>query len=415
MSGKLSKYSRGVYNVKSIIDKEKLEKLLSELISIYSPYLKEEEMMNYIFGWFRERNLPAEFQRYSEDRILSYKGINVIGRLKGNRPGPVILLNGHADTVEKTSDWSTDPLKAHISNGRLYGLGALDMKAGVAAIMLAIEAFYNNHKEFAGEVIYTIVSDEEGPYGLGTDAVILDGLADDADCAIVTEPSSGFTGEEFPVLCLGARGGYNYTVYLKGKASHAANPEKGINAISEASKLIVELEKSELIEDDKLGKGDIAVISIEGGGAACSVAELASFTVFRHVVRGETKEYLIKEVHKAAERAGIRAEIKVVFRDSPHRLNDGFMPYVIDEDNHYTTILQNSIEEVTGRKAAIDYFSSIGDFNYLGTRLKIPTFVFGPSGDNFHSSDEYVEIDSVVKTSEVIYNFLERMLVANNL
>lgn len=400
--------------MESIIDKEKLEKLLSELISIYSPYLKEEEIMNYIFSWFRERNIPVEFQRYSEDRILKYKGTNVVGRLKGNREGPVILLNGHADTVEKTSDWSSDPLKSHIENGRLFGLGALDMKAGVAAIMIAVEAFWKNHRDFAGEIIYTIVSDEEGPYGLGTDAVILDGLADDADCAIVAEPSSGFTGEEFPVLCLGARGGYNYTVYIKGKASHAANPEKGINAISEASKLILELEKSDLVEDEKLGSGDIAVISIEGGGAACSVAEMASFTVFRHVVRGETKEYLIKEVHEAAKRAGIRAEIKVVFRDSPHSLNDGFMPYVIDEDNQYTNMLEQSIEEVTGRKTAIDYFSSIGDFNYLGTRLKIPTFVFGPSGDNFHSSDEYVEIESVVKTSEVIYNFLEKMLVTSN-
>lgn len=401
--------------MKEILDQKSVEKLLEDLISIYSPYLREEEIMRYIFKWFSSRNIPAELHEYSDHKILKYDGINVVGRLKGNREGPVILLNGHADTVEKTSGWSTDPLKPHIENGRLYGLGALDMKAGVAAIMLAIEAFYNNHKDFAGEVIYTIVSDEEGPYGLGTDAVILDGLADDAECAIVTEPSSGFSGKEFPVLCLGARGGYNYTVYLKGKASHAANPEKGINAISEASKLIVELEKSVLIEDEKLGRGDIAVISIEGGGAACSVAEMASFTVFRHVVRGETKDYLINEVHEAAKRAGIRAEIKVVFRDSPHNLNDGFMPYVIDENDHYATLLHRSIEEVTGRKAAIDYFSSIGDFNYLGTRLKIPTLVFGPSGDNFHSSDEYVELDSVLKTCEVIYDFLEKTLVTKNL
>lgn len=401
--------------MKEILNLASVEVLLSELVSIYSPYFREEEIMKYIFNWFKYRGIPAELHKYSDYKILKYDGINVIGRLKGDREGPIILLNGHADTVEKTSDWSSDPLKPHIKNGKLFGLGALDMKAGVAAIMIAIEAFHKNHKDFAGEIIYTIVSDEEGPYGLGTDAIILDGLADDADCAIVTEPSSGFTGEEFPVLCLGARGGYNYTVYLKGKASHAANPEKGINAISEASKLIVELEKSDLIKDEKLGRGDIAVISIEGGGAACSVAEMASFTVFRHVVRGETKEYLEDEVYEAAKRAGIRAEIKVAFRDSPHSLNDGFMPYVVDEDDHYTTMLQRSIEDVTGRKAAIDYFSSIGDFNYLGTRLKIPTFVFGPSGDNFHSSDEYVELESVVKTCEVIYNFLERMLVLNNL
>lgn len=394
----------------TIVDKEKLEKLLFELVSIYSPYLHEEEAMEFVYKWFTERGLSARYHRYSEDRILKYEGINVVGNIKGNKDGPRILLNGHVDSVEKTSGWSTDPLLPHRVGDRLYGLGSLDMKSGVVAIMMAVEAFYTRHKEFRGEIIYTIVSDEEGPYGLGTDAIILDGFADNADCAIVTEPSSGFTGEGFPTLCLGARGGYNYTVYLKGKSSHAADPEKGLNAISEASKLILELEKTQMITDEKLGKGDICIIKMEGGGAACSVAELASFTVFRHVVRGETKEYLIQEVEAAAKRAGVKAELKVVFRDSPHSLNDGFMPYVVDEDNEYSISFQKAIEEVTGKKPEFGYFSSIGDFNYLGTRLNIPTFVFGPSGENYHAADEYVNISSVVQTAEIIYRFLEMQL-----
>ncbi len=393
------------------IDKEKFEKLLSELISIYSPYLKEEEAMNYVFGWLKERNLPAEFHTYTEDRILKYKGINVVGSIKGDREGPVILLNGHVDTVEITDNWSTKPLSPIIENGRMFGLGALDMKAGVAAILMAVDAFNKKYKSFSGEVIYTIVSDEEGPYGLGTDAIILDGIADHADCAIVPEPSSGFLGTDFPTLCLGARGGWNYTVYLKGKAAHAANPEKGLNAINEAAKLISALEEITGIEDDQLGKGDLCVIKIDGGGAACSVAEGASFTVFRHVVRGETKEYLIKEVETAAQIANIKADIKIEFRDSPHSLNGGFMPYTVDEENIYTVILQDSIEEIVGRKAEIGYFSSIGDFNYLGTRLNIPTYVFGPSGKNYHSADEYVELDSAIKVSEIILRFLENTLL----
>lgn len=394
----------------SFIDREKIENLTTKLINIHSPYFKEEEVMNYIYNWFKQRDIPAEYHRYTEDRILNYKGINIVGSLKGNSNGPKVLLNGHADTVDIVDGWTNDPLKPIIIDDKLYGLGALDMKSGVAAIMIAVESFKNNIQDFNGEIIFTIVSDEEGPYGLGTDALILDGITDGVDVAIVPEPSSGFGGVDFPSLCLGARGGFNYTVSITGKSAHAANPEKGINAIVEASKLMIELEKSILITDDKLGKGDICIISSSGGGAACSVAEKASFTVFRHVVRGESKEYLIQEVMEAAKRANLKADVKVAFRDSPHSLNGGFEPYIVDEDNKYTKILQKSIANVTGSEAEISYFSSMGDFNYLGTRVNVPTFVFGPSGENYHSSDEYVNISSVVKTAEVIYDFLVRVL-----
>lgn len=394
----------------SVIDREKIEKLTSELIHIYSPYLKEDSIMEYVYNWFNERGLSARYHRYSEERILKYKGINVVGSLKGNSDGATVLLNGHVDTVYVSEGWTKDPLKPFRDGDKLYGLGALDMKSGVAAIMIAIEAFKNTVKDFKGEILYTIVSDEEGPYGLGTDALILDGITDNADVAIVPEPSSGFGGDDFPTLCLGARGGWNYTVNITGKTAHAATPEKGINAIVEASKLILELENTERISDDKLGKGDICIISASGGGAACSVAEKSSFTVFRHVVRGETKDYLIKEVMNAAKKANILGEINISFRDSPHSLNGGFEPYIVEKDNKYTKLLQESIAKVTGSEAKISYFSSIGDFNYLGTRANIPTFVFGPSGENYHTADEYVNISSVVKTSEVIYDFLVRTL-----
>lgn len=400
--------------MRSAIDKEKLEKLLSELISIYSPYLKEEKAMEFVLRWFEERGLPASYHKYSENRILNFKGINVVGSIKGDKKGPKVLLNGHIDTVQKTEDWTKDPLKSSREGDKLFGLGSLDMKSGVAAIMMAVEAFNKAYKSFAGEILYTIVSDEEGPYGLGTDALILDGITDDVDVAIVPEPSSGFTSKPFPVLCLGARGGWNYTVFIKGKSAHAANPKAGLSAIVEASKLILELKKMEGLFDSALGKGDLCIIGINGGGAACSVAEKASFTVFRHVVRGESKEYLVEEVLKAANNAGISAEIEIKFRDSPHSLNGGFHPYTVEEDNHYTLILKESIEEVVGEPTKIDYFSSIGDFNYLGTRVNVPTFVFGPSGENYHMKDEYVNFSSVVATADVIFRFLEKVLITQN-
>ncbi len=391
-------------NRKSIVD------LLSSLVEIYSPYLKEDTIMEFVYEWLAERNLPVEYRKYCENRILHFSGTNVIGRLKGSDPGPTILLNGHLDTVDISEGWTRNPLRPIIEGDRLYGLGSLDMKSGVAATMIAIEAFKNTVDEFNGEILYTFVSDEEGPYGLGTDALILDGITDNVDVAIVPEPSSGFTGVEFPCLCLGARGGWNYTVTILGKSAHAANPDKGINAILEASKLMLELKKTQLQKDDKLGTGDICIIGSEGGGAACSVADRASFTVFRHVIRGETRDYLRKEVEEAAKRANIQGTVSMAFRDAPHSANEGFEPYVIDEDNEYTKILENSIKDISGINPSIAYYSSIGDFNHISSRVKVPTFIFGAVGENFHGPNEYVNIDSVVKTSEVIYDFLIKVL-----
>ncbi|MBF8982760.1 M20/M25/M40 family metallo-hydrolase [Lutibacter sp. B2] len=397
--------------VKDYINRDRIIELLTKMVEIPSPYFHEEEIMNFTYSWLKERDLNSEFHRYEENKITNFKGINIVGRLKGKEKGPCVLLNGHLDTVNICEGWKEEPLKGTIEGNKLYGLGALDMKSGCAALLLAIEAFKNTVENFKGEIIYSFVSDEEGPYGLGTNAIIEDGLVDHVDVAIVTEPSSGFCGIDFPCICLGARGGYNYTVEFKGKAAHAANPEMGNSAVVDCAKVMLELKKSQMIEDPKLGKGSICIIESGGGGQACSVADKAFFTVFRHVVRGEDKAYLEKELYEAVKRANIKSEVKMKFRDGPSDESQGFEPYIVDEENLYTDKMVNSIQKTCNQKPKIAYFSSIGDFNYLGSRLKVPTFLFGPYGKNYHTANEYVEIDTVIKTGNVIYEFLVNTLV----
>lgn len=393
------------------IEREKVELLLGELISIHSPYFEEENIMKFVHQWLEKRALPAEYHHYEDKVVTKFKGLNVIGELN-QKPGKKVLINCHLDTVQICEGWTKAPLKPEIVGDRMYGLGALDMKSGAVAAMLAIEAFHKNVKSYKGSIVYHFVSDEEGPYGLGTNFIIHDHLIDDADVAIVPEPSAGFTGDAFPCLCLGARGGYAYTVEILGKSAHAANPDQGICAIEAASKIIMALKETDLIEDPHLGKGDICVLDIQGGGAACSVADKASFKVFRHIVNGEDKETLKGEIDEAVKRADVDVTYKVVFREAPTNDSEGFLPYTVDINNEYSKSFMDTIHDVTGKEATISYFSSIGDFCYIGSRLKIPTFVFGPSGENYHSPDEYVVIDDVVKTAQVIYEYLIKILEA---
>ena len=397
--------------IDKLINEDNVVEVLKDLVSIYSPYFKEDEVMDYVYDWLKDRDIDTKYFKYNDDKVTKFEGIDVIGEIKGTKEGPKVLLNGHLDTVTICEGWDTEPTKPLIKDGKMYGIGALDMKSGVAAMMIAMEAFKNKHQEFKGSIIYSFVSDEEGPYGLGTNFLIHENIINDADVAIVPEPSAGFTEEKFPCLCLGARGGYSYKVRFKGKSAHAANPEKGVSAIVDASKVILELKKLNLKNDEHLGKGDICIIETKGGGAACSVADLAEFTVFRHIVVGEDKVSLKAEVDEAVKNANIESEYEVIFRDAPTPNSDGFLPYLVDEDNEYTQKFISSIKDITNEEPVISYFSSIGDFNYIGSRLNIPTFVFGPSGERYHSSNEYVVIDDVVKTSKIIFDYLEKLLV----
>jgi succinyl-diaminopimelate desuccinylase len=394
----------------AFFDKKEVAGLLADLVKIPSPYFEEGKIMEFAHGWLTDAGVPVDYHRFHEDRIFDYKGVNVVGALESGHPGPTVVVNGHLDTVKLCDGWTLDPFAASIDGNRMYGLGACDMKGGCAAIMMALSEFARKKRDFSGKILYSLVCDEEGPFGLGTDALILDGLIPkDADVAVIAEPSSAFSGVPFPSLCLGARGGWNYSVRVKGKSAHGAQPECGVNAVSEAAKILLELERAKLPAHKKLGPGSICCIDFHGGGAALSVPDEAVFSIFRHVTVGETKETVLREARAAIERAGVSAKAKVRFRDAPHDECDGFPAYVVPEDNPYVNGMKASMEAATGKEPAISYFSSVGDFCYTGGRLGIPTLVAGPKGGNFHGADEYVELDTVTKTAEFLYDFLSRI------
>jgi succinyl-diaminopimelate desuccinylase len=384
--------------------------LLSELTAFESPYFCEEQIMDFTYKWLSERELAPQLHCYREEKITNFSGVNVHGNLRGKRPGPKIVLNGHLDTVALCSGWSKDPFSLTRDGDKLYGLGALDMKSGCAANMIALDTFVHEHPDFKGEIAYSFVSDEEGPYGLGTDALINDGLLT-GDIAIVTEPSASFCGKDFPCLALGARGGISYKVELTGQAAHAACPEQGVSATEDAAAIICELRQTPMPEDSQLGRGSLSVLEISGGGAACSVAEKAAFTAYRHIVRGESEASIREEVAAAVLRSGARSAYTMTFRPAPGEDNAMFYPYVIDENSPWSKKIIGSMEKASQAKVALTYFNSIGDFNSIAVRAGIPTYVFGPAGGNFHAADEYVEVSSLIGTCKCVYQILEDCLL----
>lgn len=399
------------------ITAESFETLLRQLVSIKSPYFHEDEVMDFVNNWFAERGIPAEIHTFYEPKETKFHGKNVVGIMDSGKPGPVIYLGGHLDTVQLCNGWTKPPYEGVVEGEYMYGVGTLDMKSGCAAIMLALEKFAKDNfkdKSFKGKIVYHLVSDEEGPYGLGTVYIINDkihNIAEEADFAIIAEPSAGFTKVPHPCLCLGARGGYNYTIKVRGKSAHAATPELGINAMVDASAIVSELEKIPPETDDKLGHSTPCVIRMNGGGAACSVPDYAEVEIFHHTVRGETQETIKERVDKAIAAANVRSKVEVSFRQSPAEgFDGGFDAYCIDENGEILHTLENTVEKVCGKPANLAYFQSIGDFNHIGGKLHIPTVLLGAEGDNFHSSDERVNLKSALEVAHIISEFLSDVL-----
>jgi acetylornithine deacetylase/succinyl-diaminopimelate desuccinylase-like protein len=393
-----------------MISKEKTTELLGRLVAIASPYFQEEEVMEMVRDWFCSQGIPAVFHEYHEAKVTGFHGKNVVVTLEGSGKGPVVHLNGHLDTVKICSGWNKNPYGQQ-EGEKFYGVGALDMKAGCAAVMMAVSEFYKQHESFAGAIKASFVSVEEGPYGMGTDALIESGYLNDVDVSIVTEPSSGFQGEPFPTITLGARGGYGLEIEFFGKSTHAATPESGVSAAEDAAAVICELKSIAFPADDCLGKGTCCVIAMEADGGACSVPDYSKVKIFWHIVRGENEKTITRDIEAAVQRANIKGRYAIKFREAPSEDSRGFLPYTTPLDDKMVIGFARAVKRICRKDPEYSYFKGIGDFNYLGTRLPAPAIVFGPSGENCHAQDEYVDLDSVHKTALILYDFLEELLI----
>ena len=393
---------------------QELIELVKNLVEIESTYFDEKRVLDYCYNYLKELGFDVYYHKYDS---FGLKSGNIIVHYKGNKPGKHILMNGHLDTVKVARNWKHDPFKATIEGNKMYGLGSLDMKSGSATIMYCLKKFKEKYlNDFAGELTIALVSDEEGPYGLGCNALIEEGLLKDVDCVVSTEPSAGFSKFEYPVLCIGARGSMVYQIEFFGKAAHASHPELGQNAMVEASKFICQSEKLKLESDGLLGPGSFNILKVEADGGACSVIDYALVTVHRHMNSVENEQTVFAEAEKLIKDGGVNCRYNIRYRPYPSEGSKSYPAYIVDKNNQYVKDFVEAVKESTGEDTNIDILDSIGDFNYLGTRIKtkdghnVPTLIFGPEGDHIHGADEYVCIDTIDKMYISIMRFLEKEL-----
>jgi len=376
---------------------QRIVELLQDLVRIPSPFFQEESIFDFLYEAFRER-FRCTRQFYTETRYLdhAFHGQNLVVDLGPVEKG-MLVFNGHIDTVIPTADW-TSPFDVPLIEGtRMQGLGTVDMKGGVAGFLVAMECLQQAKVPLQRGIRLIIVSDEEGPFSLGTLHSLEGGFYEGAQGVLIGEAVVPFssTPVHFPAIALGARGRVLHRVLVEGKPAHGATPHLGVNALGETARLLSALDGLPLLQHPLLGSESLCPLMVSGGQKTLSVPARCELFLDRHLVPGSTLQSASEQFQQLVDSLESPANIHFSLEE---QLPDGLLypPCSLPEQTPLVQSLSAAIRKVTGKSPAYTGFSSISDLNVLAARLDVPVFIFGPDGGFPHRGGEYVEIPSLV-------------------
>ena len=368
---------------------------LEEMIAINSVVGQEGELAEYLRGELEALGLRCEVEEVEPGRP------NVYARLEGEGPGKRLNFNGHTDTIPVVEGWETDPFAPVVKDGRLYGLGACDMKGGIACILDMMRAFVESGYPFNGELSFSGIIDEEA-YGEGAKAMLKTDYGK-VDAIVLAEP---YPGDETKPIPLGITGKILYDIHVKGRAAHGFRPQLGINAIEEAGEILASLDKLEFKEHPDFGRGNYSTLKIEGGYEIYSVVVPARcrFEVNRLLVPGETVETAIEDMERLIGTLELESDVEV--RTKPPR----YEAYIMEKDEDIIRVFDSVYKEVMDVEPHYEYAYGITDANIFAGEGKIPCLHLGPQRGGAHQKNEYVLLDWLPLVSKMYALIAARFL-----
>jgi len=377
------------------IDEAYCRRLLEEMVSIPSVVNGERTLAEYLRGELEALGLETRLQPVEGDRS------NVIAVHRFPEPGPMLMFNGHLDTVPVCEGWATDPFKPTVRDGRLYGLGSMDMKGGLACEVAAVKALLDAEAPLRGTLALTGVVGEEA-YSKGAKALLRTEMAG-AGAVIIGEPHTGIGEGAIP---LGITGKVLYDLTVRGRAAHAFSPQLGVNAIEEAARILVNLNRLELKPNPRFGRGNLCTLKVEGGYKVYSVVvpDRCRFEVNRLLVPGETVSSAVEDMERLIDSLGLEAEVDVGTKPPFYE------SFEMSQEEPIVRILTEAFREVHGRDPEFQYTKSITDANVFTGEGGIPSIHLGPEGVGAHQANEYVLLDTLKPTMQVYVKMVSKFL-----
>jgi acetylornithine deacetylase len=329
----------------------------------------EAQMAEYIAGWGRDSGLRVEVLEPTVGRP------SVILRGGRDRGGPRLLLCGHLDTVGLAGN--PDGLTPRVEGDRLYARGAYDMKAGLAAALVACRDAAIAGVD--GDVIVAAVADEElASVGIQEVLTRLGGIS--IDGAVVTEPTERQVGT--------AHRGFAWTeITVTGVAAHGSRPHLGADAILAAGHLLVAFDDLDQQLRSRphpfLGPGNLHASLISGGTEESTIPDRCVFTIERRTLPGETLELveadiadLLGRCHYADPRLDVSART-VLYRPPMETLP--------------TAPIVQALVDAAGPGTSLAPMSYWADSAFIAA-TGIPTVLYGPEGEGAHADVEWVSL-----------------------
>lgn len=317
--------------------------------------------------------------------------------------GPVLCFAGHTDVVPTgpLDDWTHPPFAAEIADGQLWGRGAADMKAGLAAMIVATEEFLAARPDHAGSIAFLITSDEEGPAQDGTVKVIetLEARGEKIDWCLVGEPSSKTRLGD--MLRIGRRGSLSCDLVVRGIQGHVAYPEKALNPLHQLAPFMAELVELEW----DAGNEAFPPTSLQ-------LTNLHSGTGFRNVIPGsaefkfnirysteQTMDSLKARIIALLERHGLDYEVS--WRDAGR-------PF-LTPPGRFLESVRDVVREVAGLDPELSTGGGTSDGRFIAP-TGAAVVELGPVNASIHKIDEHVRVDDLEPLKDLYLGILRRLL-----
>ncbi|MCT8970975.1 acetylornithine deacetylase/succinyl-diaminopimelate desuccinylase family protein [Microbaculum marinisediminis] len=343
-----------------------------------------------------------------------YPRVNVVARREGGAPGSCVHFNGHTDVVEVGKGWTVDPFAGVVKDGKVFGRGACDMKGGIAAAIIAVEALIETRPDFPGALeISGTVDEETGGYG-GVAYLARQGYFSKprVDHVIIPEPLN------VDRVCLGHRGVWWAQIETHGRIAHGSMPFLGDSAIRHMAAVLERFEhdlyphlaskRTDMpVAPEGARQSTMNINSIHGGlgedfdgWPSAVVADSCRVVVDRRYLIEETYDEVKGEVVDLLERLkrdrkNFRYDLKELW---------SVPPTMTDKEAAVVRAVASEIETVLGKPA--DYVISPGTYD----QKHVARFghlhdciAYGPGIlDLAHQPDEYVGIDDLVASAKVM-------------
>jgi succinyl-diaminopimelate desuccinylase len=325
---------------------------------------------------------------------------NVIADLPGPTSGPVLILEGHTDVVTEgePAAWSVPPFAGEVRDGRLYGRGAADMKAGVAAAIAAVRAIRDAGIRLGGTVRLAIVADEEGMMA-GIKSFINNGWAAGAGGAIICEPEDN-------AMCLVQKGALRALARFRGRMAHGAMPKSGCNPIPAAAAFVgasAALEARYVARHGRhplLGEPSVTPTLVRAGEAAQLNVMHADALVGLDIrtIPGQDHTAIRADLEAAAAgaaaaTAGCRASLETI-EERPWTETEPSAPIAL--------AVAAACRRVQGRPPRFGGVPGATDGTFLHAWARVPIVTIGPGDVAIpHQVDEFVRIADMVEACRI--------------